>query len=182
MEGDIAPKYRLISGCLLLRELYPRSWHKSVTTRKKMMHDHEVSDRMIKTLEENLVRLGSQEAGRIAELEINLINLPLQEKELSIQAARDFYDNHPEHCRIFKGLKDAALIAICIMFYFKSHIFVLRSYKLFPRYVAFSHPQSVRNIFIASQAPPRQTPPAAARLWLRAAPISLPCKPPSRRW
>jgi len=76
------------------------------------------------------VPLDSQEAGRIAELEINLINLPLQEKELSIQAARIFYDNHPEHCRIFKGLitfrKDAALIAICIMFYFKSHIFVLR--------------------------------------------------------
>ena len=62
------------------------------------------------------MRLDSQEAGRIAELEINLINLPLQEKELSIQAARIFYDNHPEHCRIFKGLitfrKDAALIAM----------------------------------------------------------------------
>ena len=35
---------------------------------------------IFKTLEENLVRLDSQEAGRIAELEINLINLPLQEK------------------------------------------------------------------------------------------------------
>jgi len=52
MEGDIALKYRLISGRLLLRELNARSWHKSVTTRKKMMHDHKVSDRIIKTLEE----------------------------------------------------------------------------------------------------------------------------------
>jgi len=85
MERDILLKYRLISGRLLLRELYPSSWHKSVTTRKKMMHDHKVSDRIIKTLEENLVRLDSQEA------------------ELAIQAARHFYANHPELRGPFEG-------------------------------------------------------------------------------
>jgi hypothetical protein len=85
MEVDIALKYRLISGRLLLRISYPSSWHKSVTTRKKMSHDHKVSDRIIKTLEENLERLDSQEA------------------VLAIQAARNFYANHPELRGPFEG-------------------------------------------------------------------------------
>ena len=85
METDIALKYRLIVGRLLLRNAYPIKCHRSVTTRRKIMEDHKVSDRKIQTLEQNLVRLESQEVG------------------LAIQSARNFYTNHPELRGPFEG-------------------------------------------------------------------------------
>ena len=83
MEADIVLKYRLISGRLLLRESYPSKWHRSATA--QIMKDHKVSHRIIQMLQQNLVRLDSQEAG------------------LAIQAARNFYANHPELPGSFEG-------------------------------------------------------------------------------
>ena len=84
-ENDVVRKSQLIVGRLLLRQKYPCKWLSSVTSRRNLANDHRVGDR------------------KIAELERNLTSLSVQEQELSIQAARCFYESHHTYCRPFRG-------------------------------------------------------------------------------
>ena len=81
----VAAQNRLIYGRLLLRLKYSGPWHKSVASQHNLAKDHGVHH------------------GTISKLEKNLIYLDLQQKESAIQAATDFYLNHPVYREPFKG-------------------------------------------------------------------------------